>query len=183
VKHIRLFLGGVGLERDDVARGVVEDGVDADRDGTAVDREIRAVTDVDLPEGAGVFGLPPKAGVAVGFGDALDAVEALLLKLTPEDTGADRLRGEAPFGDEGFEDELGRGLGILAANGEDQLALLGAEIACDSAVGACVGLEAIEAFSFVCVVPPLQRRDAEEARHGRARHAPTDGCEGLQLGL
>ena len=60
-EHVDLALGVVGLERDDVAAGVVEERVDAQRDRAARRSQRRAVADVAVPERVDAVGLPAQA--------------------------------------------------------------------------------------------------------------------------
>ena len=80
VEHVALALGRVGLKCDGEARGVVDNRVHPNWDDPAIDAQVRAVTDIGLPEGAGIGGFPVEAGVAVALGRAGDAVKSLLLK-------------------------------------------------------------------------------------------------------
>jgi len=57
-EHVDLALAVVGLERDHVARGVVEQRVDAHGMGLGVDQDHAGVTDVAVPQRAGTLGLP-----------------------------------------------------------------------------------------------------------------------------
>ena len=59
-EHVGLALGVARLDGDDEPAGVVEQGVDAQGTGLAVDGERRAVADIGVPEGTGARRLPAK---------------------------------------------------------------------------------------------------------------------------
>src|SRR3977135_3964117 len=81
--------------------------------------------------------------------------------IQPRD-GADRHRtlGEPAVEDQRAQNQRHRGARMLAPNVEQELALLGGQLARAATVGARVGLEAIEAIPLVGVVPTLERRGA-----------------------
>ena len=60
-EHVDFALGVVGLEGDDVPRGVVHQRVDAQRPRLAVDGEGDAVADVAVPQRHRLVGLPAQA--------------------------------------------------------------------------------------------------------------------------
>ena len=92
VEHVVLALGVVRLERDDVARGIVEQRVDAQRLGRLADAQRRAVADVAVPERAGVLGLPAQPRVAA----RARAARQLGVAVEPRDRrGRDRALGAA----------------------------------------------------------------------------------------
>jgi hypothetical protein len=62
-EHVGFLLGVVRLERDDEARGVVEQGVDAQGARLTADEDRLTVTDVAVPERARTVGLPAQPGL------------------------------------------------------------------------------------------------------------------------
>src|SRR5690606_15569094 len=63
-EHLVLSLVRGGLDRDDVSALVVEDGVDAERDRAALDRERWAMAHVGVPDRVDARRLPaPPAGI------------------------------------------------------------------------------------------------------------------------
>ena len=66
-EHVNLALLVHRLDDDDVARGIVEQGVDAHGLFLAArGDQVRAVADVAVPEGAGALGLPAQSLLGVG---------------------------------------------------------------------------------------------------------------------
>jgi hypothetical protein len=108
-EHIDLALLMARLDRDDVPRRIVEERVDADRQGLSSGEDRRAVADVALPERARVRCLPAEALSAVARrGACCDPVEAVLGVEPAERRGSDRAALETAIEHEGPEDRLDR---------------------------------------------------------------------------
>ena len=123
-EHLAFPLVMKGLERDDVAAGVVQDAVDPDRQAPIVDHDGGAVTHVGVPESAGSLGLPAEPDFAASLVADGDAVEALLLIEAAHAARRDGIRFEAPLRHEGAQDDGHRRGGVLLANVEQELPLL-----------------------------------------------------------
>jgi hypothetical protein len=83
-QHVHLALGVVGLERHDVARRVVHEGVDAQRPALPVDAQAGAVADVAVPQRHRPRRLPAQPRLARGGVAQADSVEARLLEETAQ---------------------------------------------------------------------------------------------------
>lgn len=153
----------VRLERDDVARGVVEQRVDAHGVGLAVDQDDAGVADVAVPQRAGTLCLPAQADAC---GDVAPgaAVEAMRAVEAAHGGRRDRAWLETAVRHQGAQDERHRGARVLAADVEQQIALRGRERAAATAIGTRARHERVEATTAQRVVPALQGRDGVGAR-------------------
>ncbi len=166
VEHVDLALGVVGLERDHVARGVVEHCVDAQRSGRRADAQRRAVADVAVPQRAGVVGLPAQPGVAVGAHPALEPGVAVQSRHRRR---RHHVGGQPPVGDQRAQDQRQRRGRVLAPDIEQELALLRPQLAGATSVGARCRAQPGEAVGSIRVEPSLQGRGAETSRARVAR--------------
>jgi hypothetical protein len=128
-EHVDLALLVVRLERDDEARGVVEERVDAERLPLAVDEQRRPVADVALPERTRALGLPAQSGLPARAALHGRAVEALLAVEAPHGRVRDGVLAEAAVEDERPHDHRHRRSRVLAADVEEVRALLGGQLA------------------------------------------------------
>jgi len=157
-EHVVLALAVVGLERDDVPGGVVEQRVNPQRLGGLPDAQRRAVADIAVPERTRVLGLPPQARVAIGphtAGQLRLAVETLHRRRR------DGAFGEPTVSDECADDQRHRRGRVLAADIEEEIPLIGRQLAGAAAVRSRRRSERLEAAAAIRVEPALDRREAE----------------------
>ncbi len=162
-EHVDLALGVVGLERDDVAGGVVEQRVDAQRASLAVHLERWAVADVAVPKRHRALGLPAQARLAALAVAQADTVEPRFLEEAPQRGGGSSAFLHPPVGDEGAEDDRHRRMRVLAADVEQERAQLGRQRLRPSPVAARPRHKPFQPPLAVRVVPALQRGDREAA--------------------
>jgi len=125
-EHVVLALAVVRLERDDVARRVVEQRVNAQRLGGLPDAQRRTVADVAVPQRARILGLPAQTRVAVGP----HAPSQLRLAIQPlHRRRRDGVFSEPPIRDERAHDQRHRRRRVLATDVEQELPLLGRQLA------------------------------------------------------
>jgi hypothetical protein len=157
VEHVVLALGVVRFERDHVARGVVEQRVDAERLGRLADPQRRAVADVAVPQRARMLGLPAQPGMAA----RARAARQLGIAVEPgHRRDRHRALGDPAVEHERARDQCRRRAGVLAPDVEQERALLGRQLAGTTAIGARVGPERLESTASVGVDPALERRHA-----------------------
>jgi hypothetical protein len=108
-----------------------------------------------------MIGLPAQARVAVDHDAALEAGVAV----QPRHGGVrDHARGEPAVGDQRAQDQRHRRGRVLTPDLEQELALLGREVACAAPVGAWRRAQPGEPVGTVGVQPALERRHAEVAQ-------------------
>jgi hypothetical protein len=181
-QHVHLALGVVGLEGHHVAAGVVQQGVNAQRAGLALQGEGGAVAHVAVPQGHGLFGLPAQAGVGAGRVAQGLTGEAGLAQKAAQGGSGDGARLQPPIGLQGTQQQRHRGGEVLLANVQQQLALLGGEGLGATLVAARGGRQALQPPALVGVVPPLQRGHREAARGRGSGREEALLAEGLQRG-
>ena len=158
LEHGELGLVVVGLERDDVARAVIEKRVDAKRQVLVAARlwvERGAVTDVAVPQKTRRCHLPaaPTGLVLAPHGGT---IEVVLAKKALQRREAYLSRAEAAVDDERAQYHAGGDSGVLFGDVEDERSLLVVEGACVSLVLTWTGFERFDATSSKGVVPALQ---------------------------
>src|SRR5690606_28049075 len=124
IQHVRLALGVARLDREDVARGVVEERVDAQRPAHAGDLERRSVAHVAVPERPWSLSLPAEALGGSRAASLRHAVESVLAAQSAQRGGGARVAPGAAVRDQGPQDEGHRRRWVFASDVEDQLALL-----------------------------------------------------------
>lgn len=122
-EHVALTLLVHRLERDDVARRVVEERVDADWFLLARFDNRRPMADIRMPQGAGPLCLPPKARLGALAVTQGDAVEPLLAIEAPYRGSADRPLLDAALGMQRSQNERHARRPMLAPDVEQELAL------------------------------------------------------------
>ena len=156
IDHRFLALVVGDAERRDVARGVVEQSVDADGDALAVDDERGSVADVAVPERVGSLGLPAKPGARAWPLRRRHSRQRASAKQAPHrallDAGP-----YAAVGAQCAEDHRNAHRRMLAADVAEQLAELGVEIAPSALIGARVRRERGETSALEGVEPALER--------------------------
>ena len=181
VDHRLLALVVGDAERWDIARGVVEQGVDADGNTLSVDDERGSVTDVAVPERVGSLGLPAKPRARAWSlrrchsrqrASAKQASHGALLDARPHAS----VRAERAE-DHGHADRR-----MLAADVAEQLAQLGIEIAPSALIGARMRRECGEASVPEGVEPALERGDRVRACAVRIGRADALGAETAEVG-
>src|SRR5262249_51777333 len=136
-EHVDLALLMHRLDREDVARGVVEQGMYADGLlDVLLDDERRCVADVAVPERPGSLGLPAEALLAIGAVAERAPIQSTRGEEAADGGRGDRVLVDAPLGHEGSEDQLGRSAGVLSPDLADERLLLGREGTRGASVGA-----------------------------------------------
>jgi hypothetical protein len=156
-QHGFLALVACHAQRDDEARGVVQESVHADRCAAAVQREGRSVTYVSVPERIRTRCLPAKtrpAGLAVVV---LCARQALLAQHSPHRALFD-VRSDSPVRTQRAQHERDADVGMLTADVTEELLEHGIEAPAATTIGTATRGEGREAALFECVQPPLQAR-------------------------
>lgn len=116
LEHVGFALGGDRANGDDIAGGVVENGVDAHGQFALADTERGAVANVGVPQGAGAVGLPAQSGLGRRAVPQRDAVQALGTIQAAHAGLVDGAGLHAPVFDERAQDERHAGAGMLAAD-------------------------------------------------------------------
>lgn len=180
VDHRLLPLVVGDAERRDVARGVVEQGVDADGDAFAVDGERGAVADVAVPERVGSLGLPAKPGARAWPLRRRHPRQRSSTKQAPHrallDAGA-----HASVRAKRAKDHRHAHRRMLAADVAQQLAQLGIEIAPSALIGARVRRERGESPTPVGVEPALERGHRVRASRVGVGRADALGAEAAEV--
>ena len=180
IDHRFLALVVGDAERRDIARGVVEQCVDADGDALAVDDERGPVADVAMPERVGSLGLPAKSRTRTWPLRWRHSRQRSSAKQAPHrallDAGADAsVRAERA---KDHRDTDGR---MLAADVAEQLAEVGIEIAPSALIGARVRRERGEASAPEGVEPALERGHRVRAGAVGIRRPDTLGAEAAEV--
>jgi hypothetical protein len=182
-EHVDLALLVHGLEDDDVAGGVVHEGVDAHGFLFATGGDqVRAVADIAVPEGAGALGLPAQALLGVRPLPQGASIEAARAEQAAHSRGGDGVLVDAPLEYERVDDELGRSALVFATDVAYQLLLLGGERPGGPSVRARLGAQRREPPFSVQPVPTLERRHGEGARRAGAGWPEPLLAEGLEAG-
>jgi len=169
--HVGLALLVVRFERNDVARGIVEHAVDAQRHALVANQNRWPVAHVAVPQRTGLLGLPAQARCRATAIARRDAVEARLDVEPAQGRGAERGFVQTPIEDERAQDQRHACRGILAADVQEQIALWCEQGFGAAAVFAPLRLERLQARALARVVPALERRHREGARMLSARRA------------